>query len=267
MELLVSLKRNARIRQPVYCVITDHAAHTFWTYTNIDGYFVGSDLVRKQLIERGVPASIIHVTGIPVEPDIAGPRDSATERANLGLVNSEKVITLFGGGVATGKVRKMCEGLLQTNIQGTLMVSAGRNETLLQGLSELQSGPTLDLRLFGYIDYVDSLIAASDLVITKAGGLIISEVLARGVPVVVIDPILGHEEWNADFVVASGAGVQLRMAQSVPDTVERLLKAPPVLAEMQENAVAAGRPRAAQKIAERVITDFMNSDLAREVRF
>jgi processive 1,2-diacylglycerol beta-glucosyltransferase len=124
----------------------------------------------------------------------------------------------------------------------------------------LRSSPNLDLRILGYIDYVDSLITASDLVITKAGGLIISEVLARGVPLIVIDPILGHEEWNADYVVVSGSGVQLRMAASVPEAVLRLMERPHLLEEMRQCAQEAGRARAAHEIAESVIAAHMRSD-------
>jgi processive 1,2-diacylglycerol beta-glucosyltransferase len=263
MELLVTLKRRAQLPQPVYCVITDHVAHTFWTYTDIDGYFVGSPKVREQLIERGVAAHQIFVTGIPIDPAIAEPKDKPTERAALRLPpaeNNQRVITLFGGGMPAQSVRKIAQGLLNSPIEGVLVIPAGRNESLQQEIADLRRSPTLDLRILGYIDYVDSLITASDLVITKAGGLIISEVLARGVPLIVIDPILGHEEWNADYVVVSGSGVQLRMAASVPDAVTRLMERPHLLEEMRQCAHDAGRPRAAHEIAESVIAAHMRSN-------
>ncbi len=256
MELLVSLKKKARLPQPVYCVITDHAAHTFWTYTMIEGYFVGSDTVRRQLVERGVPPQHIHVTGIPVDPSFAEPRHRDEERARLNLPLDKPVITLMGGGVPNASIRTIARTLLARDIEGVLVIAAGRNETLLSELADLQPGHTLDMRLLGYIDYMDSLITASDLVVTKAGGLITSEVLARGVPLVVIDPILGQEEWNADFVVNSGAGVQLRMAASVPDAVCRLICAPHLLTQMREAAARAGRPRAAMAIADYIISDY-----------
>jgi processive 1,2-diacylglycerol beta-glucosyltransferase len=263
MEVLVRLKRNAQLPQPVYCVITDHVAHTFWTYTDIDGYFVGSEHVRRQLMERGVLASQIHVTGIPVDPSIAEPKDAATERRNLDLPDNGRIITLLGGGVSSQSVHTIARGILERDVRGTLVVVAGRNENLLDEVSDLQRSETMDLRLLGYIDYMDSLITASDLVITKAGGLIISEVLARGVPLIVIDPILGHEEWNADFVVNSGSGVQLRMPASVPEAVVRLFQRSHILADMRECAAGAGRPGAAQAIVEQVITDFMRSSMFR----
>lgn len=257
MELLVRLKRSAQLTQPIYCVVTDFAAHTFWTYTEIDGYFVADQQTCDQLISRGVSPSQIAVTGIPIDPAIAEAKDPATVRMHLGLPINGNLITLFGGGVSDERVRIMVEGLLRSGASGTLVVAAGRNETLVESMADMTPSPTLDLRVLGYITYVDDLIVASDLVITKAGGLIVSEVLARGAPLVVIDPIPGQEEWNADFVVSSGSGVQLRMAESVAPTVYRLLQSPLIRSDMRARAAAVGRPRAATEIAEQVIADML----------
>ncbi|MCS6879734.1 MAG: glycosyltransferase [Oscillochloridaceae bacterium] len=256
MELLVRYRRSAQLTQPIYCVITDYAAHTFWTYTEIDGYFVGDTQTRDQLIARGVSARQICVSGIPVDPQIAEPKDQVEIRARYGLPVEGPIITLFGGGVNEEHVRVIVQGLKRSEVEATLIVVAGRNPTLVEYLADERSTPRLNLRLYGYVHFVDDLVVASDLVITKAGGLIVSEVLARGVPLVVIDPIPGHEEWNADYVVRSCAGVQLRMAESVPATVERLLSRPQLLAEMRANAACVARPRAAAVIAEKVISDF-----------
>jgi processive 1,2-diacylglycerol beta-glucosyltransferase len=255
MELLVRYKRNAQLPQPIYCVITDFAAHTFWTYTEIDGYFVADEQTRDQLIARGVTAAQITVSGIPVAPSIAKPKDSAALRRRHELPARGRVVTLFGGGVDDDHVRAIVQGLRHSAVEATLLVVAGRNPTLVESLADLGSTERLQIRVHGFIDYVDDLLVASDLVITKAGGLIVSEVLARGVPLVVIDPIPGQEEWNADFVVSTGAGVQLRMSESVPATVERLLAHPQLLDEMRAAARQVGRPRAAADIAETVIAD------------
>lgn len=256
MELLVRFKRSAQLPQPVYCVVTDYAAHTFWTYTEIDGYFVAIDQVRDQLIDRGVTASQITVSGIPIDPDIAEPKTAPAARARRDLPADGPLITLFGGGVDDSHVRSIVQGLLRSEITATLVVVAGRNETLVESLNDLIATPRLRLVVLGFVDYVDDLIVASDLVITKAGGLIVSEVLARGAPLIVIEPIPGQEEWNADFVVSCGAGVQLRMCESVPATVANLLSRPAILAEMRAGATAAARPRAALDIAEQIIAHY-----------
>jgi processive 1,2-diacylglycerol beta-glucosyltransferase len=118
------------------------------------------------------------------------------------------------------------------------------------------------LRRLGMIDWVDDLVAASDLAITKSGGLIVSEILARGTPMIVIDPIPGQEEWNADYVAGSGAGVQLRQPESVPPATLSLLAHPERLALMRAQAARVGRPRAALDIAERVLRDLRSAAYA-----
>jgi processive 1,2-diacylglycerol beta-glucosyltransferase len=145
--------------------------------------------------------------------------------------------------------------MLARELPATLAVVAGRNEALVQALDEIGAGAEGRLRKLGFITYVDDLIAASDLVVTKAGGLIVSETLARGAPMLLIDPIPGQEEWNADYVVSTGAGVQLRMVEAVPMAVERLLAHPERLAMLRACAQAAGRPRASLDIAEHVLRD------------
>jgi Monogalactosyldiacylglycerol synthase (EC 2.4.1.46) len=149
----------------------------------------------------------------------------------------------------------MVSGLMQSPLKATLIVVAGRNTTLVESLSDFISTPNIELRVLGFIDYVDDLITASDLVITKAGGLIVSEVMARGTPMIIVDPILGQEEWNADYVVSTGSGIQLRMCDSAPRAVLTLLNHPTMLAEMRRCAQAAAHPRAALDIAEKVIAD------------
>src|SRR5439155_22396806 len=127
------------------------------------------------------------------------------------------------------------------------------NEALAAVLDDLTDGPVMGLRKLGFVSYVDDLLVASDLVITKAGGLIVSESLARGTPLLVIDPIPGQEEWNADYIVSTGAGIQLRMVELVPSAVQHLIGNPERLAVLRGGAQEAGRPRAALDIAERIL--------------
>ena len=252
--MLQRLRREGTLRAPVYAVVTDYMVHTLWINDGVDGYFLASDLTRDAMIARGVPPSILHVTGIPVKLEIAEPKPAAEARARRGLPDG-RIITLFGGGIDARRVRRVVSRLLASDQPGTLIVAAGRSESVLQALATLSDGPKMRLQRLGRIDYVDDLVAASDLVISKSGGLIVSEVLARGTPMVVIDPIPGQEEWNADYVAATGAGIQLRQIESVPPVVFSLLDQPERLTAMAQQAKRFGRPRAALDIAERVLAE------------
>jgi processive 1,2-diacylglycerol beta-glucosyltransferase len=163
------------------------------------------------------------------------------------------VVILFAGGLLPERVRHMVELLLRSPISMTVVAVAGRNAQMQEALAGLESTPQVQLRQLGFVDYVDDLLVASDLVITKSGGLITAEALARGAPMVVVSPIPGQEEWNADFVTGAGAGVQLRGAEMVPYAVVSLLADPERLAIMRRNSARVGRPRAALDIAEHVL--------------
>jgi processive 1,2-diacylglycerol beta-glucosyltransferase len=259
-ELMVRVKLTGAIRTPTYTVITDHAVHSQWITPGVDGYFVASEFPRRLMIDRGVPSAIIHATGIPVNPEIAAPKDPEAVRRMRDLPPGERILSLFGGGLIPQRVRRMVEGLIALPIPGLLIVIAGRNSELVEALSDLAGGEHMQLRVLAQIDYVDDLVTVSDLVITKAGGLIVSEVLARGTPLIVIDPIPGQEEWNADYLVSSGAGLQLRVVEWVPWTIEQLLSDPARLAAMRMHAQNVGQPYAARNIASEIASQLRSGE-------
>lgn len=257
VEILSARKRRAHFHVPLYCVLTDYAAHQFWAYRNVDGYFVATDDTRRQLVARGVAAELIRVTGIPVDPDISQPKEMAVVREARGLPppTAQPVITLFGGGLDAATVRVIVEGLQAIELQATLVIVAGRTPHLLDEIGDLASNAHLRLHKLGFINYVDDLIVASDIVITKAGGLTVSEVLARATPMVIIDPIPGQEESNLDYLVGMGAALGIRLPQHLPFAVQTLLNDTARLAQMRIAAEHAARPRAALDIAEAVLRD------------
>jgi processive 1,2-diacylglycerol beta-glucosyltransferase len=206
------------------------------------------------LISHSVDAARIQVTGIPVDPGLTAPKESALIRAQRDL-GAGSVVTLIASGLDGGMVRRLVEGLLRRPISGVLLVVTGRSPDVQKSLEDLPASPTLAVRILGFIDYLDDLIAASDLVISKAGGLITSEVMARTTPLLVIDPVPGQEEFNADYVAGSGVGTQARVPDSAPYMVELLLRDPERLATMRARASEFGRPRAALDVADIVLQD------------
>ncbi|MBL1179085.1 MGDG synthase family glycosyltransferase [Pantanalinema sp. GBBB05] len=258
-RLLQLMDRKGKLNQPHYVVVTDMIAHSTWINYGVDGYFLPSQLSADILIQRGVDPALLHVTGIPIKLEIAQPKSPAAMRQQHDLPLDVPVVTLFGGGLQAKRVRPMVSKLVESTQPGVLVVVAGRNETLLDKLEDITDGPQMKLRKLGMIDYVDDLVAASDLVITKAGGLITSEVLARQTPMVIIDPFPGQEEWNADMVAAHGAGIQLRLAEMVPPTVLHLLERPDQLAFMQQQARKLGKPKAAINIANKILMDLQSA--------
>lgn len=259
LTVLSALREDGALHQPIYAVVTDFAVHSSWVHPYIDRYFLPSALTAQLLARLGVPAAAMEVTGIPVRAEIAAPKSPAAMRTRHHLPPDGPLISLFGAGIEPQRVRLMVEGLLDLDAPLTLVTVTGRSEDLAQHLDSLESHGQVRLVRLGQIDDVDDLVAASDLVITKAGGLIVSEVLARHTPLLIIDPLPGQEEWNADIVTATGAGAQLRMPEMVPLAAQALLAQPERLALMRQRAAAVGRPHAARDIARHLLADLRAS--------
>ncbi len=240
---------------PLYCVVTDHRAHHFWACAGVDGYFVPTAATANQLVNAGIPRQQVHITGIPVHPEVVKPVDHAAVRAALGLPAAGRVVLLNGSGIAVARVRGIAQELLAREIPATLVVAAGRNRALMAALADLHGTAWTTVRVLGLQPTLDPLIATSELVVGKAGGLTVSEVLARGVPLIIPTPVPGQEQANADHVVGAGAGLCGDSAAGVADAVAALLGDNNRRRAMAAAARGIGRPTAAATVAARVLGD------------
>lgn len=254
-RLLQLLEQEEQPSTPQYVVVTDVIAHSTWINYGVNGYFLPNSLSANLLVQRGVNPKGLHVTGIPIKLEIMTPKTKAGTRSRHSLPLHLPVISVFCGGLNPRRVRAMVSDLLQSATPLMLVLVAGRNERLVEAWDNLTPSETVQLQKLEMIDYVDDLVVASDLIITKAGGLITSEILARGTPMILVDPIPGQEEQNADVIAAAGAGVQIRLMEMVAPAVQYLLKHPDRLVEMRESALELGQPRAALNIAEIILAD------------
>jgi processive 1,2-diacylglycerol beta-glucosyltransferase len=251
---------------PIYCVLTDYHAHQFWALDGVDRYFVPTAEAREQLVALGVSRATVAVSGIPVSPALSVPADKIAARQRLGLAPWQPAVTLVGSGIPTERVRAIAGSLLERRIPATLLVATGRNAELAARLGDLEGAAGGRMRVLGPQPSLDPLFVASDLVIGKAGGLTVSEVLGRGVPLIIPTPVPGQERWNADHVIGAGAGLGRATPRSVAQAVAELLDDPARRTAMAGAAKAIGRPAAAQMIAGRVFADVQNGWVARRRR-
>ena len=134
------------------------------------------------------------------------------------------------------------------------MVVCGNNAELRKDLEIKQKSERRLKRVFGFVDFMDELMASSDLLITKPGGITVSESIAMGVPMIFIEPIPGQEEANADYLVEQGAGFKARNLPVLLHKLGLLVRSPENLGDMSKRAKAISRPYAARTIAQAAIT-------------
>jgi processive 1,2-diacylglycerol beta-glucosyltransferase len=253
VEALAPARGRAPLDVPLYCVITDFAAHPFWALPHVDRYFVASEAVADELAGHGVARGRIEVTGIPIEPRFAQAHGRDAARRRLGAASDRPMVLLMGGGSGVGPLADLAERLVNLSARPQVWVVCGTNQKLRREVEALPAAITGDLRVLGFTSEVDVLLEAADVLVSKAGGLTCSEALVKETPMVVFKPTPGQEVRNARFLESAGAAVHADSVEEVAATVARWLADPPLRARACAAARALAHPHAAETIARAVL--------------
>lgn len=234
---------------PVLTVITDMGnVHLMW-FNDVSAFtLVPTERVREEAIDAGRAPETIRITGIPVSPRYADPKPGPAEaRAALGL--DPKRTTLLA--VGSARVPNLLDAVRVVNhshFPVQLIAAAGGNEDDFAALQATEWH--LPALVYNFTDDMPLLMRAADAVIGKAGGLFVTETLAAGLPLLLIDVIEGQETYNAGFVTENGAGDIARTPLEMLETLAHWLNDDGrLLGERAANARRIGRPRAADDVA------------------
>jgi processive 1,2-diacylglycerol beta-glucosyltransferase len=250
-EILVYLRKRKLLDIPVGVVVTDFDAHAMWLYRGVDWYFVACEETKVHLAALGIPLGTIHVTGIPIDPVFAKARPKRETREKLGLDPGLTTILVSAGGFGMGPVESLVRALHEIRHPIQLVVICGKNGALERRLKGFQAG-VHPMRVVGYTTEMDSWMAAADLLVGKAGGLTSSEALARGLVLVVVNPIPGQEERNSDHFLEEGAAIRCNNLPALAFKIDRLLADTERLARMRQAVARLARPQAAADIVSLV---------------
>jgi processive 1,2-diacylglycerol beta-glucosyltransferase len=247
-ELLSRQKAKRRPLPPLWVQVTDYDVHALWVHPHVDRYCVASDEVAFRLADRGVAREKISVTGIPVMPQFGTALDRATCARELGIAAGKFTVLMMAGGAGVGSLDELAARLLRLPDDIQLVALAGRNAELLRRLQALASKHPGRLFPLGFTTTVERVMTAADLVVTKPGGLSVSECLASRKPMLLVSPIPGQEERNADYLLEAGAAVKAVDGATLEFKLAALLAEPRRLAAMGEAAHRIGKPDAARDV-------------------
>lgn len=234
-----------RYRVPLITVITDLVTvHRMWFSPNVELCLVPTTEVEKLALRNGMAASKIHITGIPVSPAYAANRKSKAEiRKELGWDLHLPTFLAVG----SRRADRLVEALNILNHFGMpfqVVALAGKDEKLHAQLKSMVWH--IPAHIYGLADNMPDLMLASDAIICKAGGLIVTESLACGMPMLLIDVIPGQEEGNRDYVVKNGAGVLAETPLQMLETISHWMADDGKgLKEFAQNACKVGRSNSA----------------------
>lgn len=251
-EILVHLKRKKLLDVSIGVVVTDIDAHAMWLYRNIDWYFVAREETRVYLASLGIPEQTIHVTGIPIDPvfGIQKPREEI--RRTLGLDPGLTTVLVSAGGFGVGPVESLIRAVQEIRHPIQLVVICGRNAQLERRLAAL-SGTRHPMKVVGFTRDMDAWMAASDILVGKAGGLTSAEALARGLVLVIVNPIPGQEERNCDHFLEDGVAIRCNNLPALAYKVDALLDNRDRFRLMRRAVTVLARPHAAAEIVSIIL--------------
>jgi processive 1,2-diacylglycerol beta-glucosyltransferase len=257
-EIISWLKGKGKINSRHTVVVTDFDLHAFWLCHNVEHYFVAIEETKAHLAELGVSSERVSVKGIPIDPVFSLRKDKMEMRRLLNLRLDMPVILVSAGGFGMGPVEKLIQSLTKMQKQAQIVVICGRNQELKEKMDafvkDVPPGLAAAFVSLGYTTEMDAYMSAADLILGKTGGLTTSEALAKGLGFIVVDPIPGQEQRNADHLLEEGAAIKCNNWPILSYKIDKLLDNPQRIAEMQTNARRLARPTAAHDIVEKLIS-------------
>lgn len=252
---MAGLKAEGATNVPFITVITDHTYHSYWLHQGTDLYIVSSEHVRHALAAWPIPEERIAAAGIPIRSAFIRPQSPPALRLSLGLSPELPTVMIMGGGggLIGGDWARLLRAPALLACPMQIIIVCGRNSRLQEQLIRDMRDYPHRLIVTGYVEHVHELMAASDVLITKPGGLTSSEALATELPMLLYKPLPGQEHDNAAYLISIGAAVQAKNPAEFAMHLHRLLTQPELLAQMKACAKLFSRKEAAELAVQEIM--------------
>ena len=254
-SMAAALREKGKIRIPVLSLITDDGTHRAYLAENrADGYIVATEDMIPELVAWGVPAEKGHPFGIPVHQAFFEKISRQDARKALGLRADLPLVLFMAGSFGVSNIlgifRNLQELMGGDEPKAQLVVITGRNERLYKTFQEeVARGVRLPTQLVFFTTEVEKYMHAADLLVSKPGGLTVSEALACNLPLAAFDAIPGQEEDNAAFLARHGMAIRMKTDAEAPGAIAGLMADPERLAQMQRACAAYDKQDCVARIA------------------
>jgi processive 1,2-diacylglycerol beta-glucosyltransferase len=240
----------------VSTIVTDYGVHPIWITPGQDYVFVATEQLCAELspFTRYLGTDKIIPAGIPIHPKFGRKRDIGLLKEKFKLDPDRRTVLILGGMFGSKNIREILYWLSESRTRIQLILVAGKHYPIMESIKDKLVERDIKYQIFGYIDFMDEIMAVSDLAITKAGALTTSECLACGLPLVIFRPYPGQEVRNCDYFLEQGVAVRVDQLSGLSNKTDEILGDTIRLRDMRERAFQVSRPDAAQEIS-RILLD------------
>jgi processive 1,2-diacylglycerol beta-glucosyltransferase len=224
MQAMVAVRKKHGVEIPVYCVMTDYTVIPFHKDTKtLDLQFASTEKGKNTLVKKGFSEDRICVSGIPVNPKFNIDMTKSEAKIKLGIPENKKVITILSGGAGCGNMVRLCKKMDKAlDAEHLICVLPGKNEKLKSKL-EKEFGKNEKVKVVGFTKDTHIYMKASEVVLSKPGGLTSTEIAVANRPFVHLKAIPGCESYNIKYFTASGLSLPGKTINSAVKQTLRLL--------------------------------------------
>ncbi len=249
--MMTVVRKNGMAHIPCYFVATDYTCSPLVDQCDADGYFIPAADLKNEFVADGLPRDKLIPSGIPVRQAFYQRVECGVARETLGLPKEGLVVLMMCGSMGCGPLRKIAKELAERLPAGATVVAVcGRNEKLYEDLVE-ENIP--GLRVLGYCKEVPLYMDASDMIVTKPGGLSSTEAATKYLPMVFINAVGGCEGRNFNYFLTHGYALGSDESREVADLVVNLANCDDQLARMRQTLRSNFTVNSAQLIALHLI--------------
>ncbi|MBR4172805.1 MAG: galactosyldiacylglycerol synthase [Clostridia bacterium] len=248
--VMTYLREKNVISCPLVGIITDFTVHPFWESTDLDYYVTADKMLDNQMRKKGIKSDKILPFGIPIRKNFTSKIPKAEARKQLGLDDKSTILIMMGS-MGFGNILKEIEEIDKFDFDFQIICVCGRNKKMYKEISAHKWNK--NVVVYGFADNVDILMDSADCIITKPGGLTTSEFLAKHLPAVIMNPIRGQEDRNAEFLVNNGAAIMVTKTFGLDEALFELLNNPWRLNLLKESVTHLGKPNSTKDLCEFLI--------------
>ncbi|WP_251861581.1 glycosyltransferase [Clostridium sp. Marseille-Q2269] len=247
-KMISIMKEKGKLYIPSLTILTDYAAHSLWVQEYTDAYVVSNSDMIDEMVDRNVASSKIFDFGIPVNPNFFKKYNREETLKELDLSVDLPTFLVMGGSLGIGKISDLYSELIRLKEQIQLIIITGNNKKLYKQLNKLKEGSNKETRIIGFSNEVNKYMQCCDLLLTKPGGLTITEALISNIPMAIFSPIPGHEEKNAEFLLRHNLAIRIDSIENTKNIISTLLKSKSKLQTMRLNCQQFAKPNSGDNI-------------------
>ncbi len=248
--MVTEYRKTYGAEHKTFLIATDYTCSPGANFSDIEGCFIPAEGLTEEFLSLGTKKEHIIPVGIPVRTEFYSKTEKDKAKQDLGLPADKRTVLLMSGSMGCGPIEKTVEAVLDSLPEDCILVAVcGRNEKLLSKLTEL-SHSHKTLYPVGFTTDISLYMDASELIVTKAGGLSSTEAGVKNLPIVFIDAIPGLESHNRDYFVEHGYAVYGDSPKDIAEKITGLLSSPETISSMRMKMEKAFIHRSASEIMD-----------------